>query len=223
MKLFSPRINTGIHSALIALSLLFLLLFLPLAGCKGQSSSGGGSNKPGDKSAASPVASGDVSADEGGKFSVASPVPDFEISDLAGKKVTLKNFNGKIVLLNFWATWCVPCVAEMGSLERLYKTYKDRNFEIVGINVDAAENDAVVSKFVKSNGISFTVLRDPEMSLPPEFGLSGFPESIFLDGQQHVMAFNDPTTERRLVRVVGDRSWDSPNFLKSVGELLAKK
>ncbi len=173
------------------------------------SSSAGG--EPGEGSA--------QSADE--KFSAAVPPPDFEFPDIHGKQRSLRDFGGKTVLLNFWATWCVPCVAEMGSLERLYKTYKAKNFEIVAINVDPSENDEAVKKFVRDHGITFPILRDSELSLPPRYGLSGFPETFFIGKSGTFLRFNDPSGGSESIRVVGDRAWDSQTFLKAVGDLLA--
>lgn len=156
------------------------------------------------------------------KFSPGLIAPEFEFLDLNGEKKTLHDFRGKHVLLNFWATWCAPCVSEMGALERLYKTYKDQGFEIVAINVDPAENLDAVKTFVKENGITFTILRDPELSLPPVYGLTGFPESFFISNEGKFLNFSDPSVGTAGVRIVGDRPWDSETFLKSVREVLPK-
>ncbi len=174
-------------------------------------------NKSETKSAAATSAA----AQPGGKFAPNTPAPAFEYPDLTGKKRSLKDFEGKTVLLNFWATWCVPCVAEMASLERLYKTYKDKGFEIVAVNVDPAESQADVEKFIKDNGITFTILRDTELALPPVYELSGFPETFFIGKKGQFLKFNDPLESSTDVRVVGDRAWDSQNFLKAVADVLA--
>ena len=77
-----------------------------------------------------------------------------------------------------------------------------------------------VEKFLKANGITFTVLRDPEFSTPPNFGLTGFPESFFISREGKLVSVEDPSDHAVTVRVVGDRPWDSPAFIKVVGELV---
>jgi len=197
------------------LGLIFVLFALLCACEKSEPKSGSGSAV-----SSAEASSEDASPDE--KFSSAVPPPEFEFADLNGEKKSLTGYKGKTVLLNFWATWCVPCVAEMASLERLYKTYKDKNFEIVAINVDGAESDEIVKKFVADHGISFTVLRDPELSMPPKYGLSGFPETFFISRQGKFLKFSEPGADAPELRVVGDRAWDSQTFLKAVGDLIAK-
>jgi peroxiredoxin len=148
--------------------------------------------------------------------------PNIALNDLQGKHRELKDFKGKTVLLNFWATWCVPCVAEMGSLERLYKAYHDKNLEIVAVNVDAADSQKTVENFVRDNGITFPILRDPDFTYPPQYGLSGFPESFFINPQGKFVKFLDAGENKQNVRVVGDRAWDSEAFLKNVGDVLTQ-
>lgn len=155
-------------------------------------------------------------------FSVGEVPPPLKLKNMAGEEVSLESWKGKVVLLNFWATWCVPCVAEMPALERLYKTYKDQGLEVVAVSVDQDAKLADVEKFLKSNGITFTVLRDPEFTTPTTFGLTGFPESFFLSREGKLVSIEDPSDHAISLRVVGDRPWDSPAFVKAVGELVTK-
>ncbi|MFN8392620.1 MAG: TlpA disulfide reductase family protein [Bdellovibrionota bacterium] len=206
------------NSIFVALSLLVFVL----AGCnhgsaeKAAQTNGAGepkSERSGDKG---------TSPADSEAFVAGAAAPEISLTDLNGKHVSLKDFRGKTVLLNFWATWCVPCVAEMGSLQRLYKTYQSQNFEIVSVNVDSADSQDNVVKFVKDNGISFTVFRDPELTYPPVYGLSGFPETFFIGPDGKFLTYADPGENRSTVRVVGDRAWDSPASLKAVKDLLGK-
>ena len=106
--------------------------------------------------------------------------------------------------------------------KRAHLRMLEERFKIsVAINVDPAENQAEVEKFVKENGISFTILRDPELSLPPVYELSGFPETFFIGKDGKFLKFNDPGDSSTDVRVVGDRAWDSQNFLKAVSDVLS--
>lgn len=145
---------------------------------------------------------------------------DFELEDLVGKKVHLKDFRGSLVLLNFWATWCLPCVSEMAALERLYKTYEKQGLQIVAVNVDAKNNAARVRDFVKTKSLSFTVLLDPNMSLAERYGLTGFPETFFIDAQGKIRLVHDPESNQDAVRLLSDRPWDSKLYLKLVAEFL---
>lgn len=71
---------------------------------------------------------------------VGKPAPDFQVTDLKGEELSLKNFRGQVVLLDFWATWCRPCIAEMPKVKRTYEKYKDQKFQIIGISLDRSED-----------------------------------------------------------------------------------
>jgi len=86
------------------------------------------------------------------------PSQDFTLESLAGGKVSLASYKGKVVLLSFWATWCGPCKQEMPEMEALYQKLKPRGFEVVA--VDMMEDKAVVADFVKKSGYTFPVLLD---------------------------------------------------------------
>src|SRR3989337_2651577 len=81
------------------------------------------------------------------------PAPAFELPDINGKKVSLTDFKGKVVLINFWATWCGPCKAEMPSLNSLYSTFKNEGFVVLAVSIDTSEKP--VKSFVSEKGIAF--------------------------------------------------------------------
>jgi len=85
------------------------------------------------------------------------PAPSFTLQDLNGKTVSLSDFKSKVIILDFWATWCPPCVKEIPHFVELYKQYNDRQFVIVGISVDR-EGVGVVKSFVQKYGVSYPVL-----------------------------------------------------------------
>lgn len=94
---------------------------------------------------------------------VGAPAPDFTLRDLDGRNVNLSDRLGKdVILLDFWATWCVPCGAEMPHLEQLYQANKDKGFVILGIAMDGPETVAQVGPFARRYGINFPVLLDEE-------------------------------------------------------------
>ncbi len=87
--------------------------------------------------------------------------PDFTLQDLNGKNVRLLDYKGKVVLLDFWATWCPPCRASIPGLEKIHKTYKDKGLVILAISLDQGEWDTVKS-FVTDHGITYSVLKGTE-------------------------------------------------------------
>ena len=91
-----------------------------------------------------------------------SAAPDFALRDLDGQTVRLSDHRGKVVLVNFWATWCVPCAAELPHLERLYGKYRDQGFLVLAISMDGPETSANVDPHARRHGLSFPVLLDEE-------------------------------------------------------------
>lgn len=153
---------------------------------------------------------------------IAEPLtaPGFALTTIEGRTIDSSQLRGHVVLINFWATWCGPCVSEMGALERLYKTHREKGFEVVGINVDAEQNDEGVKKFVQENGITFTILRDPELKMPEIYRLTGFPESFFIGPDGTLRNFLDPSTKQSGARIIGDRAWDAKNFVDATADVM---
>lgn len=108
-----------------------------------------------------------------------APAPDFTLTTLDGKKASLGDFRGKVVLLNFFATWCPPCRAEMPDLEATYKELKGKGLEIVAI--DLQEDNATVSGFTKSLGLTFPILLDRGADVFGQYHITGLPTTFFID------------------------------------------
>ncbi len=89
---------------------------------------------------------------------IGTEAPDFTLKTLDGKEVSLSDYRGKKVLLNFWATWCDPCKAEMPEMQKYYDEHKSENIEILAVNIDPLNN---VKGFVKEYGLTFPILLDP--------------------------------------------------------------
>lgn len=151
---------------------------------------------------------------------VGTKVPDLPLKDLAGATVSLSAFNGKVVLLNFWATWCVPCMEEMPSLQRLHDKLKAKGFVVVAVSVDDAQSGDAVRKFVKDNQITMPVLLDPEGTLPFALGVTGYPESFFIGPDGLLVSVVDSETAEPTVRFVGERAWDSKFLFERIEELV---
>jgi peroxiredoxin len=105
--------------------------------------------------------------------------PDFVLRDLAGNSRRLSDLHGKVVLVNLWATWCPPCIAEMPELAALYLSHKDEGFVILG--VDDQERNETVSEFLKRNPLPYSILLDPDSRVSRAYGVDFLPMSILLD------------------------------------------
>jgi peroxiredoxin len=109
-----------------------------------------------------------------------SEAPDFTLVSLEGRSVQLREFRGKLVLLNFWATWCAPCLHEMPSMERLYQTFKATDFVLLAVSMDR-QGDAVARPFVENLQLNFPVLLDTTSEVGRQYGVRGLPTSYVID------------------------------------------
>lgn len=112
--------------------------------------------------------------------------PDFALNDYYGKPVKLSDFKGKPVFMNFWATWCPPCRAEMPEIEAAYRKYQKDGLVVLGI--DARENDETVKQFVEAGSFSWTMLMDFRGEQISNYGVIAFPTSFFIDRQGFIRA-----------------------------------
>jgi thiol-disulfide isomerase/thioredoxin len=139
-----------------------------------------------------------------------APTPDFFLVDPAGKKGALKDFRGKLVLLNFWATWCVPCREEMPAMERLYQQYKGKGFTIVAVDVKDSRKDALA--FLKELKITYPIMLDPDGEVGLLYGAWGLPTTYLIGPKGEGLA-----------RIWGPAAWDSPGAKQLVQDLLDGK
>ena len=107
--------------------------------------------------------------------------PAFSLPSLHGEAIALGRFEGKITLVNFWASWCVPCRDELPALQTLYEKYRDQDFEIIGINIDKQKRNAQTS--VERYGLSYTILLDPDSTIIRRYKGQSMPSSYLMDGQ----------------------------------------
>ncbi len=134
-----------------------------------------------------------------------APAPDFTLKDLNGKKHSLSEYRGQVVLLNFWATWCGPCVHEMPSMESLSQKLKEDDFVILAVSLDRG-NLGRVKEFVKKHHLSFPVLLSPDGKIQKLYPTSAIPVSLLInkDGTIHSC-------------IGGSQKWDSQeavNYIK---------
>jgi peroxiredoxin len=112
---------------------------------------------------------------------------DFRLTDLAGKEQSLSQYRGKIVLLNFWATWCKPCTTEMPAMQTMYDKLRDKGFVVLAVN--ELEDDARVREHIKQYGHTFPVLMDHDNKVANQFGVVGLPVSVFIDQDGRVQEY----------------------------------
>jgi peroxiredoxin len=120
-----------------------------------------------------------------GVVNIGQKAPDFSIKDKNGKLVKLSDFKGKVVFLNFWGTWCAPCVAEMPEMETLYQKFKDRKFEMMAVSID---NDwPEINQFYKDHNISLPPYLDPGHQISGLYKVYKWPETFLINGSGNVV------------------------------------
>jgi peroxiredoxin len=112
---------------------------------------------------------------------------DFQLVDLDGKAQSLSQYRGKIVLLNFWATWCKPCTTEMPAMQASFDKLRDKDFVVLAVN--ELEDDARVREHIKQYGHTFPVLLDRDNKVANQFGVFGLPVSVFIDQEGRVQEY----------------------------------
>ncbi len=133
--------------------------------------------------------------------------PPFTLPTLRGEPVSLGDYRGKPLIVNFWATWCPPCIAEMPSMDRAFALLKEDGIGMLAINV--GETKEKVEEFLASHPAAFPVLLDPKMEVHASWRIRGMPTTYVLDG------------EGRMIYIAeGGRKWDSPRVLDKVRGLL---
>jgi peroxiredoxin len=110
---------------------------------------------------------------------VGTAAEDFRLVDLEGKQQSLGQYRGKIVLVNFWATWCKPCTTEMPAMQTAYDQLRDKGFVVLAIN--ELEDEPKVREHITQYGHTFPVLLDRDNKVANQFGVFGLPVSVFID------------------------------------------
>ena len=132
---------------------------------------------------------------------------DFTLPFLSGGSAALSAYRGKVVILNFWATWCPPCRAEMPSMETLYQRFKDQGLEILA--VDSGEEILTVRQFIRRNGYTFPVMLDRDSRVSDTYGIQAIPTTYILDREGKIIG-----------SIVGSLSWDNPRVIAAIDALL---
>lgn len=138
---------------------------------------------------------------------VGKKAPDFILTDIHGKNLSLSSLKGRIVIINFWATWCPPCRAEMPSLNRLYKEYGTRGLVVLAISTDTSAN--VVKSYLNKNPFDFTILLDTDNKVSRQFRVFSIPTSFLIDKNSVIIQ-----------RYIGEEDWEAPEIKSKVKEAL---
>ncbi len=127
--------------------------------------------------------------------SVGEQAPDFTLVDLNDNPISLSDFRGKTVFLNFWATWCPPCRAEMPQMEALYQDYKDEDVVIIGLDIQETREE--VSQYVQQGGYSWLFILDTSGKVATNYEVTAIPTSFFIDGDGIIRAVSTGAMSKR--------------------------
>jgi peroxiredoxin len=141
-----------------------------------------------------------------GEMKAARPAPDFTLPDLDGVPHTLSAYRGRVVMVNFWATWCPPCRKEIPSMQRAWKILKGQGVVMLAIHVGGDVED--VAQFTYDYAVEFPVLMDRDSDVIDAWPIRGLPTTIIVD-KNGVMA----------LQAIGSREWDDPATLKRILQL----
>lgn len=141
-----------------------------------------------------------------GEVGIGGYLREVTLDGLNGSPKKFSYFKGKPLIINVWASWCGPCRAEMGSLERLAQRYNGKEFKVIGISTDDYRDKAVA--FIKQTGITFENFLDSKLLLENMLGANTIPLTIFVDANGRI-----------LKKVRGAYEWDSPENIEAIGEV----
>lgn len=145
-----------------------------------------------------------------GAVHAGATLPDFTLTRLDGTTTPISQIRAKVILINFWATWCDACVEEMPSIIQLREAYKDRGFEVLGVNLD--ENPEVVApKLAKQLKIEFPLFKDPNNQLGDLFDIHAIPLTVILNSQRKILYVKD-----------GELNWNSQAVRNQIDRWIAE-
>jgi cytochrome c biogenesis protein CcmG/thiol:disulfide interchange protein DsbE len=145
-------------------------------------------------------------------LTVGMAAPDFSLPDIEGKTVRLSDYRGKVVFVNFWATWCKPCKEEMPSMEILWENFKSEDFVMLAISMDRVTTKKDIPPFIESMKLTFPILTDSWGQTDKRYKLMGVPETYIID-QSGVLR----------EKVIGPRDWTLPESVTTIVQLVQKQ
>lgn len=138
---------------------------------------------------------------------VGDRAPNFAVTTRTGQTITPNNFGGKLLVLNFWATWCPPCVQEIPSLQEFQDEFASQGVVVVGVSVD--KNPGAYDQFLKRFGVTFDTARDPDWNIAGSYGTYQLPETYIINADGEVVQ-----------KIIAAQDWMNPTFLNGIRDLL---
>lgn len=138
---------------------------------------------------------------------VGDTAPDFKVVTETGRTITPASFGGKLLVLNFWASWCQPCLQEVPSLEVFQREFGPQGVVVLGVSVD--KNEKLYQRFLDQFRVSFEVTRDPSWDIAANYGTFQLPETYIIDSSGKVVQ-----------KVVAAQNWMNPDFVQSIKNML---
>jgi cytochrome c biogenesis protein CcmG/thiol:disulfide interchange protein DsbE len=138
---------------------------------------------------------------------VGDKAPEFNLTTDSGRRISRSDFGGRLLVLNFWATWCPPCIEEMPSLDELQKRLAASGVVVLGVSVDRSER--AYRDFLRKAGVSFLTARDPSASISSEYGTFKFPETYVIDAAGRVVQ-----------KHIGPMLWTDEKLIREIRSLL---
>jgi peroxiredoxin len=132
--------------------------------------------------------------------------PAFTLEDIDGNKVSLADYSGKVVIVNFWATWCPPCRYEMPSMQRAYETLKQDNIEMLAVNV--GEGSETIFAFTADYPVEFPLIMDKTSAVTEKYNVAGIPATYVVGPQGKL-----------LYKAIGSREWDHPAIIEKIQQI----
>jgi peroxiredoxin len=145
--------------------------------------------------------------DSSQQLEVGDPFPEVVLTDIDGNRFRLSEHRGNVIVLNFWATWCPPCVEEMPSLQKLHERLGDKGLEVVAVSVDESPED--IEAFSEQHGLSFTILHDRQSEVSHSLQTFKYPETYVVDSRGNLAE-----------KIIGPRDWIAPKQIQDFLSLL---
>jgi peroxiredoxin len=133
--------------------------------------------------------------------------PDFTLEDMQGVTHSLADYQGKVMIVNFWATWCPPCVKEMPSLQRAWEQLRGEDIGVLAINM--GEQKQAIEGFIQKHPVELPILLDKDFDMADAWAVSGLPTTYVVDPEGQIV-----------FQVIGEREWDDPDLLEEIRGLL---
>lgn len=138
---------------------------------------------------------------------VGDSAPSFSVTADNGRSISPANFGGKVLVLNFWATWCAPCVEEIPSLDQLQRRFKNRGLVVLAISVD--KDESAYKDFLRRVNVDFLTTRDPAQKISADYGTLQFPETYIIDSRGKIVS-----------KIISATNWTEDKMINYVDSLL---